>query len=901
MSRREPHAVWRDRGVYKRLHDLVGPARPTIKPPNYVQQLTISAAVIVATAINAPLHAQDGRSRATGTASQNHGPSADTSVLRSDLLDYVWPPTMYLNSNGTSVAIVRFRPLRETLLRRGNDWTNELWIASAPAYTPQRVDEESGTTGVTDISWSSNGRRLAYLRRRGRATQLEIWSRGAKRRFESTCFPSPDGRTDGPALAWADSARVVVLEGTVGCTPSDSLPFAGSFPDIPAAINGWHDRAFAAHASVSVANSIVDTVPPMTDASLEIVDVGRRTTTTLARGAFSEISVAPNGRYVALVERVAWRMPSGDSILPEIGSYAATVLRIIDLRSGRRIATIEPRLPILRSTLSWSPDGGHIAIVTHEWRGKNSESCAVVYVVDRPSSPFSELCGELGDRHWEMDVRRTGRTADFETPASRALTWVSGHHLLVRMYEKDSTGFDRHAAYLITSGYPLRLAARFDSALGTARNIGGQTFVVLATRLGRLVVDAGGTSVDLQEFAPSLHEPIESIDYGAVIQRRIRFRIHTDVQPTATSAGMQLEFLDHDHSTIDRYVVPIGQSVVADVGGSGSPIWITAVQVGDSSVYRLWSNRGLLAHRLLSVPHRHTRVWVHQQLIRLSGPSNDTTEAVLTLPPHSNSDQLYPMIVSVYPLYGRFVTWNRPEDSVEASGADSPISAICLARHGYAVLTVTAHFSDTGGVSGTLATEIAQSVLPAVEEVVRRGIADSTRLGLIGHSAGGYSVYSLLTQTARFRAAVALAGQADLPGMYGAFHPAIAHTDDGPYNQIWSAFFESGQLAMGAPPWRRPEAYIRNSPLFSADRISTPLLIIQGDEDFVPLGQGEQMFSALARLGKEVRLVRYWGEGHVINGYFNVIDEEERIASWFGSHLRQQPDRPAVPRNGKSD
>ncbi len=104
---------------------------------------------------------------------------------------------------------------------------------------------------------------------------------------------------------------------------------------------------------------------------------------------------------------------------------------------------------------------------------------------------------------------------------------------------------------------------------------------------------------------------------------------------------------------------------------------------------------------------------------------------------------------------------------------------------------------------------------------------------------------------------------------------------------------ESGQHRLGAPPWKDPQRYIRNSPLFYADRVETPLLIIQGDMDYVPLQQGEQFFSALYRQGKRARFVRYWGEGHVLEGPPNIRDMWEQIFAWFHEFLAAPTDADA--------
>jgi dipeptidyl aminopeptidase/acylaminoacyl peptidase len=92
---------------------------------------------------------------------------------------------------------------------------------------------------------------------------------------------------------------------------------------------------------------------------------------------------------------------------------------------------------------------------------------------------------------------------------------------------------------------------------------------------------------------------------------------------------------------------------------------------------------------------------------------------------------------------------------------------------------------------------------------------------------------------------------------------------------------ETGQLWMGSPPWIEPMRYVRNSPIFQADRVRTPLLIIQGDEDYVPIQQGEEFFTALYRHGKRARFVRYWGEGHVLESPANIRDLWAQIYRWL--------------------
>lgn len=84
-----------------------------------------------------------------------------------------------------------------------------------------------------------------------------------------------------------------------------------------------------------------------------------------------------------------------------------------------------------------------------------------------------------------------------------------------------------------------------------------------------------------------------------------------------------------------------------------------------------------------------------------------------------------------------------------------------------------------------------------------------------------------------------------------------------------------------APPWIRPDAYHEISPILHAARITTPLLLIHGDADYVPLEQSERMFAALTQLKRDVRLIRYWGDDHVPQSPANIADRYRRMLDWL--------------------
>jgi dipeptidyl aminopeptidase/acylaminoacyl peptidase len=185
--------------------------------------------------------------------------------------------------------------------------------------------------------------------------------------------------------------------------------------------------------------------------------------------------------------------------------------------------------------------------------------------------------------------------------------------------------------------------------------------------------------------------------------------------------------------------------------------------------------------------------------------------------------------------------------------------------------------------------ELGAGVLPAIDALVSRGIADPGRIALIGQSAGGWATLGLLTTTSRFRTAIASASYSNLESLYGTFYGQYRYGDSGDprHAQLLRMLqFERAIFGAGAPPWETPEPYRINSPITRAASITTPLMLVHGDSDFIPVQQAEEMFTALYRQDKRVRLVRYAGEGHVITARANVLDLWRQITRWLDETMR---------------
>ena len=195
-----------------------------------------------------------------------------------------------------------------------------------------------------------------------------------------------------------------------------------------------------------------------------------------------------------------------------------------------------------------------------------------------------------------------------------------------------------------------------------------------------------------------------------------------------------------------------------------------------------------------------------------------------------------------------------------------------LAAQGFAVLLPDLR-QDYAVVPRTPLTGLARETDMAVDAAIRDGYVDPDRLALFGVSYGAYTVTGIIGQTDRYKATVATSGIYNLISAYGNLslrERYIAHLDGPNLFQVKHA--ETMQLGMGGPPWRDPERYIENSPLMHVERITTPVMLIHGDLDLLPLSQAEELYIALHRLNRDAVLVRYWGEGHSINSPANLRD-----------------------------
>ncbi|HLA13373.1 MAG TPA: prolyl oligopeptidase family serine peptidase [Pyrinomonadaceae bacterium] len=273
-------------------------------------------------------------------------------------------------------------------------------------------------------------------------------------------------------------------------------------------------------------------------------------------------------------------------------------------------------------------------------------------------------------------------------------------------------------------------------------------------------------------------------------------------------------------------------------------------------------------------PRQKMYAWGQSKLIEYRNAEGKKMRAILTVPGNFDPSKRYPMLVYIYEKRSGFLHWFvKPEPE----GGEPNVS--WYASNGYVVLQPD--IDSHGGQGGQAAVAC---VVPAVLEVLKSGFVEPKRIGLVGHSWGGFEAFFLLTHTDLFAAVVAGAGTPNMVSWYNQLRlnqgtPAAALLED---SDVW--------LYMRGTLWDQREFYLQNSPVLDAPRASAPVLILANDGDRnVTWYQSLEMFLALRRLGKEAWLLNYKGEDHEISDPNNRKDVTVRMSQFLGHYLKRQP------------
>jgi hypothetical protein len=271
-------------------------------------------------------------------------------------------------------------------------------------------------------------------------------------------------------------------------------------------------------------------------------------------------------------------------------------------------------------------------------------------------------------------------------------------------------------------------------------------------------------------------------------------------------------------------------------------------------------------------PQQDEYLWGTAELVHWNSVDGTPLDGILYKPEDFDPSRKYPMMVTFY---------EKNSDNLHRHWMPEPHRSIInytfYTSRGYLVF-----LPDIPYRTGYPGESALNAVVPGVNMLVAEGFVDAGNIGVAGHSWGGYQIAFMITRTNIFKAAEAGAPVSNMISAYGGIRWAsgISRT----FQYEWT------QSRIGATLWDAPLRYIENSPVFWADKIETPLLIMHNDEDgAVPWEQGIELFVALRRLQRPAWMITYNKQPHWPVTWPNKKDWAVRLQQYFDHFLKGAP------------
>ena len=264
-------------------------------------------------------------------------------------------------------------------------------------------------------------------------------------------------------------------------------------------------------------------------------------------------------------------------------------------------------------------------------------------------------------------------------------------------------------------------------------------------------------------------------------------------------------------------------------------------------------------------------IWGTAELVSWISLDGRPLEGVIYKPANFDPNKKYPMMVNFYERNSETLyNYRMPEPH------RSTIDYHLYNSNEYVIFN-----PDIRYVDGYPGESCYNCLMPGITMMIAKGYIDEKGIGAQGHSWGGYQVAYLATRTNLFSAIESGAPVVNMFSAYGGIRWGSG--------MARSFQYEHTQSRLGATPWSSPLRYLENSPLFTMDKVQTPILIMHNDADgHVPWYQGIEYFVAMKRLGKPCWLLNYTGEPHWPTNMANRIDFQRRMFQFFNHYLKNQ-------------
>ncbi len=281
-------------------------------------------------------------------------------------------------------------------------------------------------------------------------------------------------------------------------------------------------------------------------------------------------------------------------------------------------------------------------------------------------------------------------------------------------------------------------------------------------------------------------------------------------------------------------------------------------------VFLTGSDSSTIRNILSPTGHMASYETARQEVVYWKGASGWDIDGMLIYPLDYNEGVRYPLILDVHGgPHGAYYNTYSAEAQRWAARGYAVLRANPRGSSGHTFEYGKGVYNDWGGNDFI-------DLMNGVDHVIGTGIADPERLGIMGGSYGGYMTFWTISQTDRFKAAIGSAAIADLFPFYG-------QTD----------IFHYFDNMFGVQPWEDPENYDRMSAARFSKNVTTPLLVVHGEEDLrVPITQGEEYYRFLKKMGKTVEFLRFPREGHGVDEPRHRLHLDREESKWMETYLK---------------
>ncbi len=396
---------------------------------------------------------------------------------------------------------------------------------------------------------------------------------------------------------------------------------------------------------------------------------------------------------------------------------------------------------------------------------------------------------------------------------------------------------------------------------------------------------------DIWKLDPTVKTTPVNITGGLGRKNKISYRyLSTDEEERFLVSGQQLVLrsFDHQRKFAGFSTMKLSEGAVVEHLQSGPFVLgtLTKAKKADAYIYtrehfssspNIYFTENLVSAKKLSSlnPQQSSYNWMTAELFTWKAYNGKTATGIVYKPENFQDGKKYPMIAYFYEKFSDGL-YNYLAPAPTPSRLNIPF----FVSRGYVVFVPDIHYQE--GYPGKSAFDY---VVSGTRALVKRGWADSTKLGIQGQSWGGYQLAHIITRTTLFSAAWAGAPVANMTSAYGGIR-----WESGMNRQFQ---YEKTQSRIGATLWEKPQLYFENSPLFHLPKVKTPLVIMANDADgAVPWYQGIEMFTAMRRLNQKVWMLNYNGEAHNLVERKNRKDIQIREQQFFDWLLKGE--KPAV-------